>query len=185
MPGKADFIKAIFILIKPLVLKKTFFFLSYFYTFKTFIFLGVHMKKRLVAISCAAMIFSGCYGSNALFNKVHKFNGTIGDKWINSVVHFFAAICQVYSVSLLLDFIAFNTYEFWAGSSLFASNGTYFEKDAEGNSVTAMKNTDGSLSVLITDAQGNKADFVLQRDADIVRALDKQGNVVAQYNTAQ
>ncbi len=53
------------------------------------------MKKRLIALSCAAMLFSGCYGSYALFHKVHKFNGGIGDKWINSLVHLYLYLYMV------------------------------------------------------------------------------------------
>lgn len=143
------------------------------------------MKKRLVAISCAAMIFSGCYGSYGLFNTVLKMNDSIGNKFVKSLAHFVGWVIPVYGLAVFADFLIFNTIEFWTGANPVASNDTYFEKDAEGNSVTAMKNTDGSLSVLLVDAQGNKADLVLQRDADIVRALDKQGNVVAEYNTAK
>lgn len=140
------------------------------------------MKKRLIALSCAAMLFSGCYGNYALFGKVQKFTGSFGDKWINSVVNLVAWIVPVYEICLLGDLLIFNTIEFWTGSNPVASGDTYFEKDAQGNAVTAVKNADGSLSVSLTDVQGHQADLVLQRDADVVRALDQQGNVVAQYN---
>ena len=45
-----------------------------------------------------------------------------------------------------------------------------------------MKNADGSLSMQLIDAQGHKADLTLQRDADVIRALDNQGRVIAQYS---
>ena len=35
--------------------------------------------------------------------------------------------------------------------------------------------------VTITDVQGNKANLTLERDADVIRALDANGQVVAQY----
>ena len=144
------------------------------------------MKKAFIALSCAAAIaFTGCYGSNACFNKLHDWNGTLGDKWINSIVHFVMNVIPVYYICLgLVDGLVLNTVEFWTGSNPLASGDTYYEKDAQGNQVAAVKNTDGSLSVELTDAQGNKSNLTLQRDENIVRALDNQGNVVAQYDVS-
>jgi hypothetical protein len=89
----------------------------------------------------------------------------------------------VYYICLgLVDGLVLNTVEFWTGSNPLASGDTYYEKDAQGNQVAAVKNADGSLSVELTDAQGNKSNLTLQRDENIVRALDNQGNVVAQYD---
>ena len=137
------------------------------------------MKKRLIALSCAAMLFSGCYGSYALFHKVHKFNGGIGDKWINSLVHF--VFIPVYGVSLFVDGLVINTIEFWTGSNPVASGDTYMDKDAQGNTVSAVKNEDGTLSVSIMAVSGEETNLTLQRDEDVVRALDQQGNVVGMY----
>jgi len=137
------------------------------------------MKKRLIALSCAAMLFSGCYGSYALFHKVHKFNGGIGDKWINSLVHF--VFIPVYGVSLFVDGLIINTIEFWTGSNPVASGDTYMDKDAQGNTVSAVKNEDGTLSVSIMAVSGEETNLTLQRDEDVVRALDQQGNVVGMY----
>ena len=40
------------------------------------------MKKGIATLLAAGMIvLSGCYGSNACFNKLHDWNGTLGDKW--------------------------------------------------------------------------------------------------------
>ena len=142
------------------------------------------MKKAFIAVSCAAAIaLTGCYGSNALFNKLHDWNGTLGNKWLNSIVHFFMMVIPVYPISLcLVDGLVLNTVEFWTGSNPLASGETYYEKDAQGNQVAAVKNADGSLSVELTDAQGQKANLTLQRDENVVRALDAQGNIVAQYD---
>jgi len=142
------------------------------------------MKKRLIALflAVAMLVMTGCYGSNALFNKVHKWNGTLGDKWVNSCVHFVFLVLNVYSITMFVDILVLNTVEFWTGSNPLASGDTYYEKDAQGNQVMAVKNQDGTLDVQVIDAQGNKADLKLQRDADVIRALDNQGRVVAQYS---
>ncbi|MBR2271934.1 MAG: DUF3332 family protein [Fibrobacter sp.] len=141
------------------------------------------MKKGIVTLLCAGMIvLSGCYGKNACFNKLHDWNGTLGDKWINSIVHFFLFWLPIYGICLfLVDGLVLNTVEFWTGSNPLASGDSYFEKDAQGNSIAAVKNADGSMSVEVTTAKGEKANLTLQRDENVVRALDNEGNVVAQY----
>ncbi|MDR1759874.1 MAG: DUF3332 domain-containing protein [Fibrobacter sp.] len=144
------------------------------------------MKKSLMALLLAASFtLSGCYGSYALFHKFHKFNGEIGGKWINSVVHFIANVIPVYSIVIFCDLLVFNTIEFWTGSNVLASGDTYQETDANGNQISAVKNADGSLSVNLVDANGNKADFTLERDAEVIRAIDEKGNVIAQYSVNQ
>ena len=80
-----------------------------------------------------------------------------------------------------MDFLFVNTIEFWTGSNPFAAGDSYYEKDAQGNSVAAVKNEDGSLSVQFTSAQGEVSNLTLQRDENVVRALDAEGNLVAQY----
>ena len=141
------------------------------------------MKKGIVTLLCAGMIvLSVCYGKNACFNKLHDWNGTLGDKWINSIVHFFLFWLPIYGICLfLVDGLVLNTVEFWTGSNPLASGDSYFEKDAQGNTIAAVKNADGSMSVEVTTAKGEKANLTLQRDENVVRALDNEGNVVAQY----
>ena len=141
------------------------------------------MKKSICTLLCAGVVMlTGCYGSNACFNKLHKWNGTLGNKWLNSIVHFILQIFGVYWICLgLVDGLVLNTIEFWTGSNPLASGDSYFEKDAQGNSVAAVKNADGSMSVELTTAEGQKANLTLQRDENVVRALDAEGNLVAQY----
>ncbi|MCI5601262.1 MAG: DUF3332 family protein [Hallerella porci] len=142
------------------------------------------MKKGLIALGlAAAFTFTACYGSYGLTTKLYKWNGTLGNKWLNSCVHFLMWIIPVYPICAgLIDGLVLNTVEFWSGSNPVASGDTYYEKDAQGNQVAAVKNADGSLSMEITDAQGNKANLKLERDADVIRALDANGEVVAQYD---
>ena len=142
------------------------------------------MKKGLIALGlAAAFTFTACYGSYGLTTKRYKLNGTLGNKWLNSCVHFLMWIIPVYPICAgLIDGLVLNTVEFWSGSNPVASGDTYYEKDAQGNQVAAVKNADGSLSMEITDAQGNKANLKLERDADVIRALDANGEVVAQYD---
>ncbi len=141
------------------------------------------MKKGILALVCAGMIaaLSGCYGSNVVYNKLHKWNGSFGNKWAKFGMHLLLWIVPAYELSMLGDFIIFNSVEFWTGSNPMASGDSYYEKDEHGNSVAAVKNEDGSLSVQYTSAKGETSNFTLQRDENVVRALDAEGNLVAQY----
>ena len=140
------------------------------------------MKKGIVTLLCAGMIvLSGCYGKNACFNKLHDWNGTLGNKWLNSIVHFGMHVIPVYGFAYFIDYLVLNTVEFWTGSNPLASGDSYYEKDAQGNSIAAVKNSDGSMSVELITAEGQKANLTLQRDENVVRALDEEGNLVAQY----
>ena len=145
------------------------------------------MKKGIITLLCAGMIvLTGCYGKNACFEKLHQWNGTLGNKWMNSIVHFLLQVFGVYGICLwLIDGLVLNTVEFWTGSNPLAAGDTYFEKDAQGNSIAAVKNADGSMTAEITTAAGEKATFTLMRDENVVRALDAEGNLVAQYSLAK
>jgi len=143
---------------------------------------------RIRKFVCAAVLASflcvslnSCYGSFALFNKVHKWNGKVGGKWLNEIVYLVFWVLPVYEICLSADWLVLNTIEFWTGSKLVSMNSdTYQETDADGNKVFAVRNTDGSLSVSITDANGKKADFTLEQDGNTIRAVDAKGNVIAQ-----
>jgi len=134
-----------------------------------------------VLASFLAVSLNSCYGSFALFNKVHKWNGKIGGKFVNAAVYLVFWILPVYEICFGADWLIFNTIEFWTGSKLISmDNDTYQETDADGNKVYAVRNIDGSLSVSITDVTGNKADFTLEQDGNIIRAVDAKGDVIAQ-----
>ena len=77
--------------------------------------------KRFTATILAAVLlsfsFQGCYGGFVLFHKIHKWNGTIGDKWVKSIVHAALWILPVYGFCMFIDLIILNTVEFWTGSN--------------------------------------------------------------------
>jgi len=143
------------------------------------------MKK--ISFSVATLLLAGsllcssCIGSFALFNKYEKWQCNMTDnKFVNAIVGF---ILQpiVGGVCLFVDAVVLNTIEFWTGSNPLASGDSYHETDAQGNSIAAVKNADGTMSVEVTAANGEKANLTLQRDENVVRALDAEGNLVAQY----
>ena len=71
----------------------------------------------LVAFSSTATL-QGCYGNFALTKKVYKWNGSLGNKWINSIVMVaIGAIIPVYGVTIFIDGAILNLIQFWTGSN--------------------------------------------------------------------
>lgn len=68
----------------------------------------------LIAIAVPA---TGCYGKFALVRKVYAFNGSVGDKFLRSLVTWIFIWLPVYGLAAFVDFIVFNTIEFWTGTN--------------------------------------------------------------------
>ena len=81
------------------------------------------MKKRMLpmvlgcAILVSAPMLQGCYGNFALTKKVYKWNGSLGNKWVNSIVIVAMNIVPVYGIAMGVDGIILNLVEFWTGSN--------------------------------------------------------------------
>jgi hypothetical protein len=83
---------------------------------------GAGMKKVIryssMVLGAAMLIqLQGCYGNFNLTRKVYAWNGSLGDKWIKSVVMFVLFVIPVYGVAGLVDYVLLNTIEFWTGSN--------------------------------------------------------------------
>ena len=83
------------------------------------------MNKRALSLMTAGLIaatstftLQGCYGNFALTKKVYKWNGTLGNKWINSIVMVgMSVIIPVYGLTMFVDGVILNTVQFWTGSN--------------------------------------------------------------------
>ena len=77
------------------------------------------MKRHtlFVILAIAITLLSGCYGSFALTRKVYRWNGTLGDKYVQSVVFWAFVILPVYECTTFIDAVVLNTAEFWLGSN--------------------------------------------------------------------
>jgi hypothetical protein len=82
------------------------------------------MKKRMLpllaltgAVLVSAPLLQGCYGNFSLTKKVYKWNGSLGNKWINSIVMIALNIVPVYGVAGFADAVILNLVEFWTGSN--------------------------------------------------------------------
>jgi hypothetical protein len=140
-----------------------------------------------VLVSVMGVSLNSCYGRFALTGKLHKWVGGLGNKFVSTLVFWVtASILPIYWFSVVADVLIFNLIEFWTGSNPMAMGDTYQEVDENGNMLYAVKNADGSLSVNMVSADGQKkADFTLVRDNLEVRAINAEGEVFAQQAIPQ
>ncbi|MFH0989640.1 MAG: DUF3332 family protein [bacterium] len=57
------------------------------------------------------------FGSFTLTKKVYKWNGSIGDKWINELVFLVFLAVPVYEIAGTIDVLILHTIEFWSGKN--------------------------------------------------------------------
>lgn len=84
---------------------------------------GNNMKKNIVRLAVMtaltvglASTLTGCIGSNAVTAKVMKFNVEVVDnRYARAGVNLLLA--PVYGISVAVDYVLFNSIEFWAGKN--------------------------------------------------------------------
>ncbi len=82
---------------------------------------------------------TACYGPFALTKKLHTWNGTLGNKWVNELVFFALFVIPAYGLCTLGDALIFNSIEFWTGSNPIS--------DGSLDKVKTERLADGSLQV--------------------------------------
>ena len=117
------------------------------------------LKKTITAILLSSLLLTstGCYGSFSLTKKMYDWNGTFGDKFVQSAVMWVFLIVPVYEVCTFIDFVALNTIEFWTGSNplaLTSDKETTKEITANGKSYRA---TMGNNHITISQTSGDNA----------------------------
>ncbi len=123
----------------------------------------------------------GCYGSFELTKKVYKWNGTLGDKWLNEVAFLALNIVPVYGIVTFIDAVILNSLEFWTGTNPMASNENSIEFTKDGMALRVTKTDDGAV---VTDASGTVLARSI-RSADGVTVYDGQGNMLGSMSNEQ
>jgi len=123
------------------------------------------ISLALLAIFILVGIF-GCYGNMSLTKKVYNFNGSLGNKYVQSIVNWAFWICPVYEISMFLDYVLFNTIEFWTGSNPLAMNeGEHVIKYAESpNGEYKFEISQNQIIISQPANSTNKEDIVLTFD---------------------
>ena len=70
-----------------------------------------------IVLLTSAGTLEGCFGRFALVRKIYQVNSEVNDKYVRSLVTWVFIIVPVYQVAGLVDFLLFNTIEFWKGTN--------------------------------------------------------------------
>jgi hypothetical protein len=147
------------------------------------------MKTRLLrwtsVILLAVMMASvgGCYGSFELVKKVHKFNGKLGNKFVNELGFLVMNIIPVYGVAAFIDAVVLNSIEFWTGRNpSTTSNDTVIPLDATAS--LTLKGADGTV-VLSTNTGNGITQYVFEKGSDGTIVKDINGKVLARCAMTQ
>lgn len=143
------------------------------------------MKVKKVSLVMVVVflisLLAGCYGKFQLTRKVYEINSQVKDKFLRSATTWAFVIIPVYGVAALLDFVLFNTVEFWTGKNPIASGEKefFYAKDKElfyikakkdGNEVVySIRHYDGDL---LKDTMNIKWDL---KSGNSLSILNKNG----------
>jgi hypothetical protein len=133
------------------------------------------VSSLLIAVLLTTAV--GCYGSFQLVNKVYKFNGGLGTKFVNELGFLVMVIVPVYGVATFIDVVVLNTIEFWTGKNPMTQNdGTRTIALPEGN--LTMKTTNGTYE--FSQMVNGKLECVrVETNNGVTIAKDQSGNVLA------
>jgi hypothetical protein len=143
--------------------------------------------KRIISLVVLAFFITastGCYGSFALTKKIYKWNGSLGNKFVNSIVFWVFNIIPVYDVCAFIDVVVLNTIEFWMGNNPMAFNSTTDTHKMVESKGKLYDVTIGNQKITITEVKGAEAGKTAtiayrEASADWVLVADGQQTVVA------
>ena len=117
------------------------------------------MRRKVICLILAITIavLSGCYGSFTLTRKVYEWNGSLGDKYVESAIFWMFVILPVYEATTFIDAVVLNTIEFWLGSNPLAiSEDQRIRKTIRSDEKT-YEITTGHNELLIQEVSGPEA----------------------------
>lgn len=136
------------------------------------------MRKMIAPIALGLTLafgVQGCYGKFQLVRNLYKWNGSVGNKWVNELVFLAMYILPVYAIAGFVDVVILNLVEFWTGK----------------NPMTAKVITDGDKQIVMNHDKATNVvavqvfekgvlvseTFLKQVDGK-VQTLDKSGKVL-------
>lgn len=77
------------------------------------------MRNKLPILALlACLTATSCVGPNNAFNGVASWNSrATNSKWWNELIYVGLWVVPVYEITLGLDAVVFNTFEFWGGTN--------------------------------------------------------------------
>ena len=154
----------------------------------------VFMNKRfikfvsiLLIIFLSLTLFPNCYGKFQLTRKLYVWNGSLGNKWVNTAVMWIFFILPVYEVVGFIDFVILNVIEFWTGKNPLAMNPgeketQLVEWQGDTYEITATQNRfdirqlKGDTKISLVFNNEEKAWFVQSADGKLVKIAEFSQN---------
>ena len=135
--------------------------------------------RWIISLILAVMIstIGGCYGSFTLVKKVHKFNGTLGDKFVNELGFLVMNIVPVYGVAAFVDAVVLNSIELWTGRNPSSFSNDMVVPLNEKNSLT-LRGSDRTL-VLTSRSDAGTVQYVFEKSAEGTLVKNSAGKVLA------
>ena len=128
--------------------------------------------KRVLPLIAGAVIAGttvGCTGPFTLTKKVHTFQTSFEDKWMDEVAFLGCWIFPVYELAMLADGLILNSIEFWTGDS--PADTVYLDKD--GNKAQMTLRADNKIEI----KSGDKT-VLLEKTIDGIIATDSAGTLL-------
>lgn len=159
------------------------------------------IAQRIVVLALALAV-TGCYGPFRLTKKIHAWNGTVGEKWVNELVFLGLNVLPVYPFAALGDAIIFNSIEFWGGNNPIAKRTVEggdkqvvltsldsgetlrvdgFERGRPSGSLVFSREKDGRLSAKTPDG---KTVMTARQEGEVVILADASGRETARHPVA-
>jgi hypothetical protein len=152
------------------------------------------MNKRFIKTIAIVLVmtlvlfqFTGCYGKFQLTRNLYKWNGQLGDKFINTIVMWVLMIVPVYSIVGFVDFVILNVIEFWTGTNPIAmqpgdKETQLVEMDGKMYQITATQNrfdinqVNTNVKISLVFSQEEQAWYVEQADGQSIKIAEFSGN---------
>ncbi len=141
---------------------------------------------RWVSVLMLAVMMAtagGCYGSFELVKKVHKFNGTLGNKFVNELGFLVMNIVPVYSVAAFVDAVLLNSIEFWTGKNpSTSSNDVVLPLDATAS--LTLRGADGTV-LFTSKTESGVVQYIFEKGTDGTFVKDLNGKILTRCAMTQ
>lgn len=141
------------------------------------------MKKVLPIVLVLTVGLAGCYGPFNLTKKLYRWNGTVGDKWVNEGVFLGMAILPVYFFAALGDAIIFNSLQFWGEKNPVQAKNTKSIQAGDAQAVLSYTPENKRLRIDSFRNGRLQGTVVLEPGAQGMVARDAQGGIILEAKT--
>ncbi len=132
----------------------------------------MNLKGLFLGAFAGSILLTSCTGPFELTKKLHTWQTSFDEKWIDEAAFLGCIILPVYGISALADAIVFNSFEFWGEPNPITASITI---EQDGTTAKMAYQADGKVRVETEDGQV----FFLEQTLSGISALDAQGNVIA------